>query len=179
MITVINGTNRKNNKTDLFARKFYDLLSSNTAEEVHYLALEEIPHDWFFNNMYDKHQQAKSLGKLQDEHILAADKFLIVSPEYNGGMPGVLKLFIDAVSIRNYSTNFKGKKAALAGVASGRAGNLRGLDQLSDVLNHMGTVVLPNRLPISSIKEVVDEQGKINPATLEAMEKQVKELIEF
>jgi NAD(P)H-dependent FMN reductase len=49
-------------------------------------------------------------------------------------VPGSLKLFIDACSVREYKQNFKGKKAALVGIASGRAGNLRGMDHLTGVM---------------------------------------------
>ena len=166
MITVISGTNRKDSKTAMVAKYCYDQLKGKTTEAVHFIDLAEIPHDWFFPDMYDAKNQAASLAKLQDESIFPAQKFLVVSPEYNGGLAGVLKLFIDAVSIREYAANFKEKKAALIGVASGRAGNLRGCDQLAAILNHVGTVVLPNKLPISQIGAVSDENGINNEGTM-------------
>jgi chromate reductase, NAD(P)H dehydrogenase (quinone) len=103
-----------------------------------------------------------------------------IVPEYNGGFPGVLKLFLDACSVREYKKTFKGKKAALVGIATGRAGNLRGLEHLTGILNHVGTVVLPNRLPISSIEKLMDDDGIIrDPATLKVIEKQMDEFLLF
>jgi chromate reductase len=179
MITVISGTNRKGSEALLFARTFADLFRQQSDEEVHLIELENIPHDYFFPEMYESDAQAVSLSHLQDRSMIPADKFFFVVPEYNGSFPGALKLFIDACSVREYSGTFKGKKAAIAGVASGRAGNLRGLDQLTHVLNHVGTVVMPNRLPISGITKLTRDDEIHDPATLKAMETLVKEFLLF
>ena len=86
--------------------------------------------------------------------MLAADKFWFVFPEYNGGIPGMLKLFLDAISVRAYKATFHGKKACLTGISTGRAGNLRGLDQLTNILNYLQVIVHPNKVPISSISRL-------------------------
>ncbi len=179
MITVISGSNRRNSECLQFAKKFYEMLTERSEEEVKLLSLEEIPHDWFFPEMYKDSHQAESLKKIQDEYMIPAEKFMIVTPEYNGSYPGALKLFFDALSVRAYSDTFKWKKAALAGIASGRAGNLLGLDHLAAVLNHLGMVTLPHRLPISRINKLMEGQEITDEATLGVMEKHVKQLLEF
>ena len=179
MITVISGTNRTNSMTSVVARHCVEQLQAKTTEEVQYIDLATIPHDWFFADMYNPQQQAKSLAALQDEAILPAQKFIIVSPEYNGGVTGALKLFIDAISIREYAANFRGKKAALIGVASGRAGNLRGCDQLVSILNHVGMTTLPNSLPISQIGGLVEDGKLTNEGTIEALSKQLDTFLAF
>ena len=139
-----------------------------------------MPKDVLHNMMYNPKKQSKGLRIMQEESLMISDKFFFVAPEYNGSIPGVLKLFIDACSIHEYAATFKGKKAGLAGVASGRAGNLRGLDHLTGVLNHVGTLVMPNKLPISSIKDSMNDKGEItNKGTLEAMEKHVDAFLKF
>lgn len=170
MITVISGTNRRESESLLFARQMADFLQANSSEVVKLLSLESIPHDWFHADMYEKGQQSTSLRHLQDEFILPADKFLVVSPEYNGSIPGALKLFLDACSIREYQTNFKGKKAGLVGVATGRAGNLRGIDHLTSILHHMGTIIMPAYLPISRIGNLTDDGTILDEITLKIME---------
>lgn len=178
MITVISGTNNNGNKTSIFAQHIFELLKNKTNLEVKFLDLERIAHDYFYPEMYDK--QAPSITRIQDEYIIPAEKFYIISPEYNGGISGALKLFLDACSIRAYKASFKNKKAALVGVASGRAGNLRGLDQLSGILNHVGTIILPNKLPISSIKSILNDKDEIVlPGTLQAIEQQMEAFLDF
>ena len=177
MITIISGTNRRNSATHRFARHYHRLFLETTEETVHLFSLADLPADILHIDMYDPKQQSKGLATIQDDLILPADKFFFLLPEYNGGMPGALKLFIDALSIREYAKTFKGKKAALAGVASGRQGNLRGMDHLTGVLMHMGTKVLPNRLPISSINGLHDEDGTLDAGTEMVMRKQVEEFV--
>jgi chromate reductase len=180
MITVISGTNRKNSECLHFAKAYANIIRSKSDEQVELLALEAIPHDWFHTDMYETEQQSPSLSALQNAYMLPASKFVYVIPEYNGSFPGALKLFLDACSVRKYKETFKGKKAALVGIATGRAGNLRGMDHLTGVLHHVGTVVLPNKLPISRIRQLMDKQGNItDEATLLVMEKQADELLNF
>lgn len=178
MITVISGTNRKDSECLKFSRLYQEMLSHHTEEKVHLLALEQIPHDWFHPQMYV--QPAESLIRIQDEYILPAQKIVFIIPEYNGGVPGALKLFIDACTAREYTRNFKNKKAALLGVASGRAGNLRGMEHLTGVLNYLGTTVMPNKLPISRIGDLKDQSGDIADAeTLKAMEQHAADFLAF
>lgn len=180
MITVISGTNRKGSETSHVAKHIFNELSKISGEEVKFLDLQDIPSDWFHNAMYSAENQSESLTAIQDEYILPADKLFFVTPEYNGGFPGVVKLFIDACSIRKYKENFQGKKAALVGVASGRAGNLRGMEHLTGVLNYLGTTVYPQKLPVSSIGSVLDENKKIvNKDTLSALEKLCTGFVSF
>jgi len=180
MITVLSGSNRKGSETLRFSHQYADFLRKHTDQEVKVLALEDIPHDYFFPEMYSAKRQADSLRAVQDEFMIPAEKIVYVTSEYNGGFNGALKLFLDACSVREYKATFKGKKAALLGVASGRAGNLRGMEHMTGVLHHVGTIVMPNKLPISRIEELIDDNGDIvDTATLSVMEKHAVEFIEF
>ena len=180
MITIISGTNRKNSGCLTFAMKYREILQRMTEQPVRVLALEEIPHDWCHPDMYNKGGQSASLVRIQDEYMLPADKFVFLLPEYNGSFHGAVKLFIDACSVRKYEATFKGKKAALIGIATGRAGNLRGMDHLAGVLNHVGTIVMPNKLPISRIEDLVDSEGKItDKPTIAVLELHAVELLAF
>lgn len=178
MITVISGTNRKGSECLKFARKYVEILEAKASETIQLLSLEDLPHDWFHPDMYET--PSASLVEIQDQYMLPAIKFFFVSSEYNGSLPGSLKLFLDALSVREITATFKGKKAALAGVASGRAGNLRGMDHLTTILHHLGTIVMPSQIPISSIHGLLDNNAEIIDAvTIAVMEQQVEEFLEF
>lgn len=179
MITVVSGTNRANSKCLIFAEKYVELLQQHTDEEVALIALEKLPQDWMHVDMYDAENQSDSIVILQDKYIFPADKFLFVLSEYNGSFPGVVKLFIDTLSVREYPRNFKGKKVALAGVGSGRAGNLRGMGHFTHVLNHVGAITMPSQMPYSSISLLLKDGEIIDQATLNVIEAHAKELIEF
>ena len=137
-----------------------------------------MPHDWFHANMYE--QMSESLIRVQDIYMLPADKFFFVVSEYNGSIPGSLKLFLDAISVREIKATFKNKKAAMVGIASGRAGNLRGMDHLTAVLHHLGTIVMPAQIPISKIHGLLDDNMEIiDVDTIAVIEQQVTEFLAF
>lgn len=180
MITVISGTNRRGSESRQFANYYTEQLRIHSDEEVRLLGLEDIPHDWFSPDMYVASSLPPTLIELQETFILPARKFAFVIAEYNGGLPGSLKLFIDAVSVRKYRENFAGKKAALIGVASGRAGNLRGMDHLTAVLNHLGAIVMPDKLPISRIEQLMDNDGVItDQATQQLLQSHAQAFVDF
>ncbi len=72
------------------------------------------------------------------------------------------------------------KKALLTGVSTGRAGNLRGMDHLADVLNYIKITVHPNRLPISVVDKLLSPEGRITDEnTLTAINQQLDEFISW
>lgn len=179
MITVINGTNRKGNKSQIFAKAITEILKTKYDEAVKYLDLTDLKGEILHSMMYQAGEQSPQIVKMQDEYFIKASKIIFVMPEYNGGFPGILKLFIDAISVREYGKTFSGKKVGMIGIASGRAGNLRGIDHLIGVCNHVGMIAYPKNLPISSIGSLLSDDGKINEGTNEAMAKFADDFLAF
>jgi len=178
MITVISGTNRPGSRTLLFATQYLGRLEQ-LGVEAQLLDLADIPPHLFAEDMYNPETMTDALKQLQNRFILGVEKMVIFVPEYNGSYPGILKLFIDRISVNEYARNFSGKHVALVGVASGRAGNLRGMDHLCAAINHMGGWVLPNKLPLSNIASLVDEAGGeiSDPDTIAALDEHARQLI--
>lgn len=173
MITVISGTNRPGSRTRLIANHVVKSLQAAGAEEVNLLDLCDLDHGFFFPKMYDPKQTPTDFQAHQEALILNAAKVVFVTPEYNGSFPGALKTFIDAISVHRYAENFKQKPVALIGVSTGRAGNLRGLDHLADILLHMGAHLVLQKMPISQVDKLLDEAGElVDEATISAIAKQ-------
>jgi chromate reductase len=164
MVTIISGTNRKYSNTFKIARE-YQLMLQEKGIEAGLLSLEEL----------DLLQYNTAFETIENEFLIPASHIIIISPEYNGSFPGVLKLLFD--TSRSHEIWFN-KKALLTGVSTGRAGNLRGMNHLSDVLNHIKVTVHPNKLPISAINKVMDTDGRIiDKNTLKAIRQQLDEFI--
>jgi chromate reductase, NAD(P)H dehydrogenase (quinone) len=176
MLLIINGTNRPNNKTSNISNYCYQYLEKNFSGEVKYLSMEDLNPDFLHSGMYDPSQQSASLTLIQNEFILPAKQWLIISPEYNGSFPGILKLFIDAISVREYKANFEHKFVGLIGTSSGRAGNARGMDQLTTFLNYLKMSVFHNKLPISLLSQVIKE-GEIEENTQKVLNAYLDEFI--
>jgi NAD(P)H-dependent FMN reductase len=151
-----------------------------TNDAVHFLDLATIDLHEYANFLYSESEISDTLSHIQNDFIIPSSKFVFIVPEYNGGMPGILKLFIDAMSVRKVDATFNMKSACLTGVSSGRAGNLRGMEHLTGILNYLQVVVFPNRLPISSIHNFLNEDGDIeDPATEAAIKSQVMDFLAF
>ena len=155
-ITLISATNRPGSYSALISSFIYSV-GKEKGLDIDLLDLSKVPAEWLLNEEYNQQGQNKELAKLQDHFFSShTTHYMFVVPEYNGSMPGILKLFIDAISVRKYKENFFHKKGCLIGVASGRAGNLRGLDHLSDVLNYLGLIIFPEKLPVSRINQWIE-----------------------
>jgi chromate reductase len=72
------------------------------------------------------------------ERVRAADAVLLVSPEYNFSVPGVLNNTLDWLS-RPPAPPFDGKPVAIMGASTGMVGTARGQYHLRQVLLFMNT----------------------------------------
>jgi len=164
MYTIISGTNRIGSNT-LKVAKQYQLILKEKGIEAGLLSLEKI-------NVLTRNAHFE---ELEDDIIIPTNKYIFITPEYNGSFPGVLKMLFDTSRSHTIWWN---KKALITGVSSGRAGNLRGNDHLSAVLNYLKITVHPNQLPISVIDKLMDKEGVITDEnTLKAIHHQLDDFI--
>jgi chromate reductase, NAD(P)H dehydrogenase (quinone) len=104
------------------------------------------------------------------ERLLAADGFVLASPEYNFSFPGVLKNSIDWVS-RYRPQPFKGKHGLLMSASASMAGGNRGLWALRVPLEHLGATLHPDMFSLAQAHLAFDEVGRIaDPALQEWFE---------
>ncbi|TMA35430.1 MAG: NAD(P)H-dependent oxidoreductase [Deltaproteobacteria bacterium] len=108
--------------------------------------------------------------------IRAADALLVVTPEYNYGVPGVLKNAIDWASRPPGHSVLDGKPAALMGATPGRTGTARAQLALRQSFVFTGTPVLPG--PEVLVAEAHQKFGEDGTLRDEATQKHVRELLE-
>jgi chromate reductase len=96
------------------------------------------------------------------ERIAEADALLVVTPEYNGSIPGVLKNAIDWASRppRGRAVIW-GKTAAIAGATTGQYGAIWAQQDLRRVLGIAGARVIDGELPVPRAQEAFDELGHL------------------
>lgn len=173
MITLICGTHRLNSNTSKVVRHYQKILNA-LGEPSHVIYLEELDTDFVFNNEIFG-ELSPSFKQVLDEKIIPAQKFVFIMPEYNGGFPGVMKAFIDGIK----PMHIQGKKAAMIGVATGRAGNLRGMEHFTGILNYLKVTVLPNRLALAHFNDLQTDGEITDNYTLGALEKHAREVLGF
>ncbi|MFZ1454911.1 MAG: NAD(P)H-dependent oxidoreductase [Saprospiraceae bacterium] len=178
MISIISGTDRPNSKTSIIARWCFDSLTK-AGIECKLLDLSEINFDYLNDSGYNEDSQHPGITELQQKYLIPSSLWLVVSPEYNGSFPGILKLFIDALSVNDNTKTFSGKKVSLIGVASGRAGNFRGMEHLTGIFNYLNMIVMPNKLPVSSVEKAINEVGEIEENTKNTLTAFMEDLKQF
>ena len=109
MITVISGTNRTGSVSAQVA--------AFVAEA--YVDLAELPLETLSPDAYVE-KPARVLEFI--DQILASSGLVVIVPEYNGSMPGVLKLFIDMLP---FPESFEERPVSYVGLAAGQFGGLR------------------------------------------------------
>lgn len=169
---IIAATNRNNSRTETFAKYYQDFLATH-GETSEIFSLRNLP-DGLLGNFFDK--ENNGFAPIQAK-VTAAQKFIFIVPEYNGGFPGVLKLFVDACT---FPESFKGKKAALVGIAAGKYGNVRGIEHFAGICSYCGIHTLPLRIHVPNAASIINEQREItHEDTLKFMQQQVNEFVNF
>jgi len=123
-----------------------------------------------------------AVTSLKDK-IAASDAVLLVTPEYNNGIPGVLKNAIDWLSrpAADAARIFGGRPFAVIGASPGGFGTILAQAAWLPVLRTLGVRYWSGgRLMMSRAHQAFDEQGEIkDEATREQLRKFVAGLAEF
>jgi len=100
-------------------------------------------------------EQAKRLS----QKISRAEALIIVSPEYNHGYPGELKMMLDML----YDQYAK-KPVGFCGVSAGGLGGARAVEQLRQVAAELHMVDIREALYFPAVQNLFDEKGNIKDA---------------
>lgn len=95
------------------------------------------------------------------EKMEAADALLIVTPEYNAGVPGVLKNAIDWASRPHGDSALQGRPAAIISNSPMPFGATWANEQVRKALTITGTPTVERELVIGKIDEKLGEDGTI------------------
>jgi NAD(P)H-dependent FMN reductase len=107
------------------------------------------------------------------EKMNRADGLVIVSPEYNRSIPGLLKHVLDSC-LKEYIH----KAVGIVGVSAGPFGGTRMIEGLLPVLRELGLVTIFWDINFGSIGKIFDEKGNLlDQAFVKRTDKFLKELI--
>ncbi|MFE6891964.1 NADPH-dependent FMN reductase [Streptomyces sp. NPDC057694] len=114
-------------------------LAPEGAEVVLFEGLADIP---FYNEDIDVEGNVPSSAAKLREAANGSDAFLLVTPEYNGTIPAVLKNAIDWLSRPYGAGSFTGKPVAVVGTAFGQYGGVWAQDEVRKAVGIAGGTVL-------------------------------------
>ena len=104
------------------------------------------------------------------QRLESFDAVLFVTPEYNRGVPGVLKNAIDVGSRPYGKSSWNGKPGAIISVSPGAIGGFGANHQLRQSLVFLNVPALPHESYIGDAAKLFDDKGAlINESTREFM----------
>lgn len=172
VIVILSGTNRLNSRTLIVAKKvkeFYDELN----EKSELMDLSLIPIAYGKEQSYSDPVGAELRQAI--EKINSAKGLVIISPEYNGSYPGVLKYFIDHWS---YPKSFEYRPVCFIGLG-GRFGGLRPVEHLQQVFGYRNAFMFPQRVFLFNVWDLIKENTLQDEFSLELLKGQSRGFIHF
>jgi len=103
--------------------------------------------------------------KAWNRKVKESDAFIVITPEYNHSVPGVLKNAIDTVWL---SFGFRNKPVAAVGYSGGASGAMRAIEHLAHIFVEAEAVPLRNTVVLPQVREVFDESGEPKSAMTRA-----------
>jgi chromate reductase len=154
-IVLISGTNRPGNNTRKIVAEL-ETIYRGLGEETQVLDLVDLPPEIFSPASYA--QKPDSFQPFSDA-ILGSCGVHIVTPEYNGGLPGVLKYFIDMLK---FPESFERRPVCFTGLAAGMWGALRPVEQLQAIFSYRNAHIYPERVFMPGINDHLTVDGKLS-----------------
>lgn len=161
-------------RTESFNKKLVKVAAEGANDAgaiVTYMDLREFPFPLYDGDLEASEGIPEVVSQVK-EIMFAHDGFLISSPEYNSGISGVLKNFIDwtsrAAQGEKAGACYSGRVVSLMSASPGGLGGLRGLVHVRMILGTMDVIVLPDQLALSKAYEAFNEDGSLKDEKMKA-----------
>ena len=154
-IVALSGSLRKDSFNTALVREIIKLAPAGM--EIEQAEIGDVP---LYNS--DLEAQFPPAAQALKDKIAAADGLIIVTPEYNRSIPGVLKNAIDWASRPYGKSSFTHKPVLIAGVSVGKIGTAIAQTHLRQVLSHLDANVIGQpELFLGPSGDILDAEGKI------------------
>jgi NAD(P)H-dependent FMN reductase len=116
------------------------------------------------DRMYKEFPKGEAPPPLEELAALyrGADAFVIVSGEYNHGIPPALKNLLD-----HFLEEYFFRPSAIVSYSGGAFGGVRAAMQLRMTLGELGMPSIPSTFPVPKVQSSIDEAGKALDAGLD------------
>jgi len=173
MITMIVGTNRPGSNTRRVASHIEEIYAA-LKTPLRVLDLASLPPEIFSVASYA--EKPKAFQSFSDA-ILESSGLVVVTPEYNGSVPGILKYFIDMLK---FPESFEKRPVCFVGLAAGMWGALRPVEQLQAIFGYRNAHIYPERVFLPLVNNLLDNAGRLkSQEILERLKAQAEGFIEF
>jgi chromate reductase len=162
-VFAISGSLRERSFNTALARASVELAPEGMQVELYESLALLPPYD---QDLDESDLEAPAAVRDLRERIEVADALLVVTPEYNGSVPGVLKNAIDWASARHRGSSFRNKTVAIAGATTGEYGAIWAQQDLRRILGIAGARVIEGEVPVARAQHVFDDYGRLLDARI-------------
>ncbi len=173
MILVVSGTNRLGSNALKIARQVWAIHQAMDATAA-LLDLTELPLGLLAPQAYERKPEAFAPMAAT---FLKADGVAMVVPEYQGSLPGALKLFLDMTPAPE---SFERQAFCFIGLSTGRGGGVRPVEHLQQILAHGKAHLYPERVFLPRVSALLDADGRLrDEEALERLRRQAAGFADF
>lgn len=158
---IISGTDRPGSNT-LKISKFIQSIYKDLGEDVEIMDLQELKKHLHSDLLYGTPSEGMT-PYLQK--VLSSDGLIVVTPEYNGSMPGILKYFIDHMK---FPDSFEYRPVCFVGLG-GMFGALRPVEHLQGVFGYRNAFIFPDRVFLMNVFKNLDAEGQLTDAMAKSL----------
>ncbi len=161
-IPLLLGTAREGRRSEQVARNVFGEISTLDLFDTQFVDVRD--------HLFGKTEEYPEVAGPWKEIMAKADGLIIVSPEYNRGVPGELKILLDSLEDEYFK-----KPVAIFGVSSGTVGGMRMAESILPTLINLRMVPITPAIGFPTIKELFDTDGK--PVGVQSYQKRIGSLM--
>lgn len=173
MMTILVGTNRPGSNTRKICR-IVEQIYADLKVPLKVVDLAYLPPEIFQRTSYC--EKPASFKPFADA-ILESTGLIVVTPEYNGSVPGILKYFIDMLK---FPESFEARPVCFVGLGAGMWGALRPVEQLQAIFGYRNAFLYPERVFLPKVNDLLNDDGHLkDPEILARLRAQAEGFIGF
>ncbi|AFY01654.1 NADPH-dependent FMN reductase [Bdellovibrio bacteriovorus] len=158
---IIAGTDRPDSNT-LKVSKIIQGIYKDLGEAVEIIDLKDLK-----QHLHDDIHYGKPSEALQPylNKVLGSEGLIVVCPEYNGSMPGILKYFIDHLK---FPESFEYRPVCFVGLGA-MFGALRPVEHLQGVFGYRNAFIFPERVFMMNVFKIINAEGQLTDELMKSL----------
>lgn len=159
---IIAGTDRPGSST-LKLSKYIQGIYKNLGEDVEIIDLVEVKEHLNTGPHYGKDEPGI---RTYLDKIAQSEGLIMVCPEYNGSLPGILKYFIDHW---RFPESFEYRPVCFVGLSAGMFGGLRPVEHLQQIFSYRNAFMFPERVFVMASHKVIGADGNVQDEAIKSL----------
>lgn len=158
-LAIIVGTTRQGRQTTKLAKWVAKAAGAKDGVQVSVLDLADYPMPFFEEPVSPRYNPNRDVHPAAQKWLTAlerADAYIVVTPEYNHSIPGVLKNAFDYI-------DWQVQRKPSAIVSHGTVGGARAAMHLKEILSEAHTVPLQNFVAFTGLGDGITDDGELSP----------------